>query len=258
MVLVNLNNKIVVITGAGSGIGRALALGFCRDGARVVAFGRTRSKLEELAEEASSMRLHIVLGDVGELEDMRKLHQSVLTSFGKADILINNAALYPKRPFLDTSPEEWAHVIATNVTGVGYACRLFLPGMLEQGFGRIINVGTFAWLGPIPNAAAYSSSKGAIRPLTKALAAEIDRERFPDVLINELIPPIVRTGMSGTGGDPMDVYPHARFLSTLEKYGPTGQTFVGSTLYREEVGLRAKLRVRLQRSTRLARSLIGK
>jgi len=114
--------------------------------------------------------------------------------------------------------------------------------MLERGYGRILNMGSFAWKRPIPSSSAYSCSKAAVRVFTKALAAEIDSDRYPDVLINELLAGVFRTRMSETGDDPMDAYPHARFVASLPANGPTGETFVRSELLVEDVGLRTRLR----------------
>jgi NAD(P)-dependent dehydrogenase (short-subunit alcohol dehydrogenase family) len=186
--------------------------------------------------------MHFVVGDVARPDDVVQLFSEAVHRHGKVDILVNNAALYPKVAFLASSHEEWSRVICTNVIGVALCCREALPGMLERGFGRIINIGSFAWKGPIPNSSAYSASKGAVRALTKALASEIDRSRYPDVLINELVPGVFRTRMSDTGADPMSVYPHVCFIASLPRNGPTGQTFVQSTLLIEDYGLRARLK----------------
>ena len=97
-------------------------------------------------------------------------------------------------------------------------------------------------VGPISNSSAYSVSKGAVRVFTRALATEIDRSRYPDVLINELLPGVVRTRMSDAGEDPKDVYAHARFVASLPPNGPTGRTFLRSALYIENHGLRARVR----------------
>jgi NAD(P)-dependent dehydrogenase (short-subunit alcohol dehydrogenase family) len=236
------SGKTVVVTGAGSGIGRAIAIGFCSDGANVVGIGRTRADLEDTARLCGAGKMQFVAGDVARAEDVERLFAEAVRLHGKVDILVNNAALYPKVAFLETTHEEWSRVIQTNVLGMALCCRVALPGMLERGFGRILNLGSFAWQGPIPNSSAYSASKGAVRPFTRALATEIDRGRYPDVLINELIPGIARTRMSESGADPRDVYPHARFVASLPRNGPTGQTFLRSALHIEDHGLRARLR----------------
>lgn len=234
-------DRTVVITGAGSGIGRAFSMGFCADGATVVGIGRTEADLEDTARQCGG-RMHYVAGDVGLERDVRRLFELADRVGGKVDILINNAAQYPKRGFLEMSMEEWNAVVRTNVMGTSMCCRAALPGMLERGFGRILNVGTFAWMGPIANASAYSATKGAIRPLTQALASEIDRQRYPDVLVNEFIPGEVRTRMSDHGEEPRDIYPHVRAVAGLPRGGPTGQTFLQSRLHVENHGLRARLK----------------
>jgi NAD(P)-dependent dehydrogenase (short-subunit alcohol dehydrogenase family) len=189
-----------------------------------------------------SGKMHWVAGSVAAEADVDRLFAEAMQRYGRVDILVNNAALYPKIGFLDSSWHDWAQVIETNVLGMALCCRKALPGMLERGYGRIINIGTFAWRGPIPGASAYSASKAAVPVLTKAIATEIDRERYPDVLVNELVPGIYRTRMSDTGEDPMDAYAHARVIASLPSGGPTGATFVRSELWVEHVGLRAKVR----------------
>lgn len=234
--------KVVVITGAGSGIGRGLAVGFALDGAHVVGISRTEADLAHTAELCVPGRMHFVSGDISAEADVERLFAEALSRHGRVDILVNNAALYPKVRFLDMPYREWAHVIETNVLGMALCCYKALPGMLERGYGRILNIGTFAWRGPIPGASAYSVSKAAVPVLTKALAAEIDRARYPDVLVNELLPGVFRTRMTDHGEDPMDAYRHARVVASLPAGGPTGATFLRSEIFVEYVGVRAKLR----------------
>jgi NAD(P)-dependent dehydrogenase (short-subunit alcohol dehydrogenase family) len=242
------SERLAIVTGAGSGIGRALAEGFCADGATVVGIGRTRATLEDTARVCRG-RMHFVVGDVAQPADVARLFADALRLGGKVDILVNNAAVYPKASFLDSTQEEWALAIDTNVVGLAHCCRMALPGMLERGFGRIINLGSLAWMGPIPNSSAYTVSKAAVHALTRSLATEIDRSRYPDVLINELLPGIVRTRMSDSGLDPKDVYVHARALAALPPNGPHGEMFLQGAPYRENPGLRARVRRVLSRIT---------
>ncbi len=236
------SGKCVVLTGAGSGIGRAVAAGFCADGATVIGLGRTRADLEETARECEGGRMRFVVGDVGRPEDVERLFSEADRLCGKVDILVNNAAVYPKISFLASTQEEWARAIQINVVGLAHCCRMALPGMLARGFGRIVNLGSLAWLGPIPDSTAYSASKAAVRVFTRALTTEIDRQRYPDVLVNELLPGVVKTKMSDDGEDPKNVYAHVRFVASLPRNGPTGRTFLQSALYIENHGLRARLR----------------
>jgi NAD(P)-dependent dehydrogenase (short-subunit alcohol dehydrogenase family) len=237
-----LQNKCVVITGAGSGVGRGYAIGFCADGARVLGIGRTQADLEETARLCAGGRMSFVVGDVSRPADVALLFERAREQFGAVDVLVNNAATYPKRPFLDTSPEEWVATIGTNVNGVALCCRAALPSMLERGHGRIINIGSFAWRKPIANSAAYSASKGAVRALTRAIAAEIDHERYPDVLVNELVPGMVRTRMSEVGEEPAAVYQHVRFVAGLPSGGPHGKTFDRSAVEIEDYRLRTRVK----------------
>ncbi len=245
------NGKVVVVTGAGSGVGRGFAVGFARDGAHVVGISRTAADLARTAELCGPGRMHAVVGSVASDADVDRLFAETMQRHGRVDILVNNAALYPKLRFLESSSREWAEVIETNVIGMARCCRAILPGMLERGHGRILNIGSFAWRGPIEGASAYSTSKAAVPVLTKSLAAEIDRARYPDVLVNELLPGVFRTRMSESGEDPMEAYPHARVVASLPSGGPTGQTFVRSEIFVEYAGVRAKLR-------RLASRLLGR
>ena len=238
----DLSNKTVVVTGAGSGIGRGFAVGFCGDGANVAGISRTRADLEETARLCGAGKSYFVVGDVSRQEDVKRLFSETVQRYGKVDILINNAAVSPRVAFLASTHEEWREVIEINLIGMALCCREALPGMLERGFGRIINLGSFAWKRPIANSSAYSASKGAVRAFTKALAAEIDRERYPDVLVNELMPGVAKTRMSEGGADPMGLYVHARFVASLPKMGPTGEAFVQSTLHIEDYGLRARVK----------------
>jgi NAD(P)-dependent dehydrogenase (short-subunit alcohol dehydrogenase family) len=243
--IMDFTNKTVVITGAGAGVGKGLAAGFCRDGANVVGFGRTRGTLEETAAQFGQGRMHVVTGDVANSADVDRLFAEALSRFGKVDILINNAAIYPRELFLEAPIERLSEVLEVNVVGMARCCRAALPGMLQNGHGRILNVGSFAWKGPIPTALAYSVSKAAVHALTKAIAAEVDRGRFPDVLVNEFLPGVVKTSMSPEGIDPADVYPHARTVASLPKGGPHGEVFLQSELYVEYPSFGTRLKRKL-------------
>jgi NAD(P)-dependent dehydrogenase (short-subunit alcohol dehydrogenase family) len=180
--------------------------------------------------------MRYVVGDVAREADVARLFAEAEANHGRVDVLVNNAALHPKVRFLDCSHAEWSYVFETNILGLALCCRRALPGMLERGHGRILNLGTFAWQRPLPGSSAYSASKAAVRVFTKALAAEIERARYPDVLVNELLAGVFRTRMSETGDDPAAAYPHARFVASLPAGGPHGATFVRSQQLPEDPG----------------------
>jgi NAD(P)-dependent dehydrogenase (short-subunit alcohol dehydrogenase family) len=239
--------KTAVLTGAGSGVGRGYALGLCADGARVLGIGRTRADLEATARACAGRRMDFIVGDVSRPEDVARLLAKARQDLGEIDFLINNAAVYPRQAFLDASVQAWIDAIAVNLHGVALCCHAFLPAMLERGSGRVVNIGTYAWMRPIPGSASYSASKGAVRAFTRALASEIDPQRYPDVLVNELVPGMVRTRMSEQGESPEEVYVHLQRLLSAGRGGPHGQTFAQSTMEVETPGLRKRIKRALRR-----------
>lgn len=239
----------VIVTGASGGLGRAIAAGLARDGATVTGFGRSAAGLEQTRAQCPPGKMFCVTGNLTQRADVESLFNEAIRRTGRVDVLINNGALYPKKGFIGEPFADWEQAVLTNLIGTARCCHIALPGMLERGFGRIVNVGTFAWLGPIPDSSAYSASKGAIRPFTRALASEVDRNRYPDVLINEFIPGVYRTGMSEQGEEPDAVYPHLRFVISRPSGGPTGQTYFKNELLQEPAGLRARIKQTIRRAT---------
>jgi len=197
-----LAGKIVVITGAGSGLGRELAKAFCAEECKVVGIGRTLENLEETGEicgEAFEARA----ADVANAGQIKTVFDEIASRFGAIDILFNNAAVYPKHSFLEESAESFAKAIAINVNGVANTCKAVLPFMLKQKSGKIFNVGSWADLGPIADSAVYSTSKGALHALTKAIAADVAQAGYDEIEIHEWIPGHLNTQMSEyTGMDP--------------------------------------------------------
>ena len=228
--VMELKNRIVVITGAGRGIGKALAIGFCQDKANVVGFSRTEQDLIETSQLCNG-NMHYVVGDVTEENDVQRLFIQTINKYGRVDILINNAAVNPKRKlFLDMSYSKWVEVININLMGVALCCKTVLPYMLEQGYGRIINISSFTAGSKTPSSG-YAVSKAALSVFTKALAREVREKSDGDILINDLIPGSIKTAMNSTGReDPITVYPHARFIASLPKDGPTGKVFFNSKI----------------------------
>ncbi len=196
-----LENKIVVITGAGSGLGRELAKAFANKGSHVIGLGRSENKLEETSK-AINGNFECFTVDVGNFTEVTQVVEKIIAKHGRIDILFNNAAVYPKVNFLKESAEDWATAVATNLCGVAYCCKAILPSMIENKFGRVFNVGSWADLGPIADSAAYSCTKGGLHALTKAIAVDI-AGHDADIEVHEWIPGHLNTQMSDyTGMDP--------------------------------------------------------
>jgi NAD(P)-dependent dehydrogenase (short-subunit alcohol dehydrogenase family) len=199
-----LQDKVVVITGAGSGLGRALSAAFVTEGAYVVGLGRSEQKLKDTQELVGTDKFSYFVADAGNFLQLKAVVDSILANHEGIDFLYNNAAVYPKVNFLDETAEEFAQAMASNINGVANCCKAVLPHMVGKKSGRIFNLGSWADLSPIAHSAAYSASKGAVRALTKAIAADLADKEVPlDVQVHEWIPGHLNTQMSDyTGIDP--------------------------------------------------------
>lgn len=213
----------VVITGAGSGIGRALARAFAAKGYAVAALGRTLSALEQTADGHPA--IHPFTVDVCDARQCLDVFARIAQDMGPIDVLVANAAIYDKVHFLDQSPESFSAMMRTNIEGVANTVRPVLPGMLERNCGRIIVMGSLADMNPFPGSMAYATTKGALHPLTRGIALEIDRDRYPNVLVNEFSPGATRTSMSDHGNAPEDIFPMLHRLVEFPSGGPHGQFF---------------------------------
>jgi NAD(P)-dependent dehydrogenase (short-subunit alcohol dehydrogenase family) len=166
--------RIALVTGAGSGIGRAVALALARDGYRVLLAGRRREPLEQVVREGGEL-CHAIPADVSDPHSVTALFARIAMEFGRLDLLFNNAGIgTAPTPLEDLSIEQWRSVIDTNITGTFLCTQAAFRLMKEQvpGGGRIINNGSISASAPRPLMIAYTASKHAISGLTKATSLE--------------------------------------------------------------------------------------
>lgn len=194
-----IRDGVAVITGAGRGLGRALAIELTRRGVRVAGFGRNIDSLEETAQACAAGNFLGMAVDVADTEAVRQAFAEIGQDLGNVTILINNAAVYPHRDFLQETAESFMETIQVNLGGAVACTRAALDYMTETGIGRIVDVGSFADLGPIPCSSAYSVSKGAVRILNKALIADLS-DRFPNIVLSTWMPGILATEMGVPDG----------------------------------------------------------
>ena len=184
--------KVVIVTGAGSGIGKATAGEFAQAGYKVVLNGRTRSKLEQAAEEIGRGNTLVQVGDVAKSEDVDALITATIKAFGRLDVLINNAGVAVFNSIDDITLEEFQTGLSINVNGPFMATKAALP-YLEKVGGAIVNVSSVSGIGGDWGGFAYNTTKGALNLMTKGLALDLARR---GVRINAVAPSLTITDMS--------------------------------------------------------------
>ncbi len=191
----SLAGRGVLVTGGGRGIGAAAARALARAGARVVVAARSAKEIESVAAEivAAGGGASALACDVADPEAVERLGAAAERELGSVDILINNAGIATSAPLKRQTLEEWRRVFAVNVEGAFLVTRAFLPGMVERGWGRVINIASIAGRTGAPYIAAYSASKHALIGMTRALAAEVAAS---GVTVNALCPGYVDTPMT--------------------------------------------------------------
>jgi NAD(P)-dependent dehydrogenase (short-subunit alcohol dehydrogenase family) len=181
-----LENKVALITGASKGLGKAMALALGEAGARLALVSRDTNQLNLVAAEVRALgaEAEVFQADVTDEAQVAKLETAVAERYGRVQILINNAGINIRKSITEFTLEEWQRVMDTNLTSVFLMCRAFVPHMKGTGYGRIINMASIMAHISLPGRGAYSSSKGALLGLTRALALELASEAITVVSIS--------------------------------------------------------------------------
>ncbi len=191
----SLKGKKALITGAGKGIGRAIALALATEGVDVALMGRTASTLEEVAAEVRKLGVQaaVATANVGNLEEVENAIASLTSELGTVDILINNAGIAAFGTFMELSPAQWEEIIQVNLLGAFYVTRTVLPSMIERKSGDIINISSTAGQRGAPLTSAYSASKFGLLGMTESLMLEV---RKHNIRVSALTPSTIATDMA--------------------------------------------------------------
>ena len=186
-------NKIVLVTGSGRGIGKAIAIHFAQNGADVIVnYFRNREPAEETAREIENLGRHalIVKADVGDLDDLNRLFDEVQKNFGGLDILVHNAASGYNRPALEQKPKGWDWTMNINARALLFAAQRAVPLMEKRGGGYIVSISSAGATRVLPDYVVVGASKAALESLTRYLGVELISK---NIIVNAVSPGVVET-----------------------------------------------------------------
>ena len=192
-----LKNRVALVTGAGRGIGKGIALGFAREGATVAVNARTEEEIKEVEGEIKALGQKglAITADIAKPGVPEKVVQQIITEFGSLDILVNNAAVgsaYSQKPLVEFDDDFWDYSLALNLTAPYRLCKAAAPVMRKRKWGRIINISSLAGKMPLLHGSAYAATKLGLIGFTRAIALEL----APDgITVNAICPGPVRTKM---------------------------------------------------------------
>jgi len=224
-----LNQKVALITGGGRGIGKAIAMAYASEGARLALCARTTSELEQTCEEIRKLKTECEgwTCDVSQEEPVKEMVESVKRRFGRIDVLVNNAGVMTRPvPITDVEVKKWDYTIAVNLRGPFLVTQTVLPIMMNQKGGSIINVSSMIRRSAFANFTAYAASKWGLEGFTLTLAAEV---RSSNIRVNSVDPGYVATKITGYhGSKPESVTDVFVYLASDEAKSVSGKMLSSS------------------------------
>ena len=215
-----LQGKVAIVTGASQGIGRAIAIRYAKEGARVAVVNAhnvdaARKVVDEITADGGEARHY--QRDCSNVDQINDLVENVISDFGTVNILVNNAGVFRTVSVLDTTEEIWDETVDLNLKGAFFLVKAVLPEFQKNGGGKVVNITSIAGTGAFPNCPAYCASKGGAENLTRALAAELGKEH---VNVNSIAPGNVATPLNA------HVRQDADYVQMMENMTPTGIAFM--------------------------------
>jgi 3-oxoacyl-[acyl-carrier protein] reductase len=230
-----LKDKVALITGAGRGIGKAVAVAYARAGAKLALCARTASELDQTVSELRSLKVQVEgwVCDVSLEEPVREFVGAAHKKFGRIDVLVNNAGVMTRPvPMTELEIKKWDYTMAVNLRGPFLITQAVLPIMMKQKSGSIINVSSMIGRGAYANFIAYATSKWGLEGFTQTLAAEA---RSSSIRVNSVEPGYVATKLTGfSGSKPESVTDVFVYLASDESKGVTGK-MLGSSGWKSQL-----------------------
>ncbi|MGO9455415.1 MAG: SDR family NAD(P)-dependent oxidoreductase [Candidatus Binataceae bacterium] len=230
-----LKDRVVLITGAGRGIGEAIALAYASEGAAQTLVSRTKREIEAVADKVRRLggEVEAITADVSAEKDVAEMVRKVLHRFGRIDVLVNCAGIYgPIGPLWKADPTEWAQTLNVNLVGTFLCCRAVIDQMVERRAGKIINLAGGGGTAPVPRFSAYAASKAAVVRLTENLAEEV---REYGIEVNSIAPGLIDTKLQDrvleAGDDAGELFGRIRQLRAEGKGGVSPQVPAGLAVF---------------------------